>query len=390
MFGLNRIVIAENERVLLFRSGQLEDILTPGVHWVFGRVSFERCDAGELMLRHPQLDVLLERNSELFAEHVDIANMSDTQIGLVYRDGKLWNLIRPGARQVFWKGVVDVQVQTIDVSETFEIEPALTRVLLERGMDIFPTVFRKLVCSCEVAQNEIALLMVDGQLQRKLDAGRYAFWTSLRKIEVLSFDNREQLMDINGQEMLTKDKVSLRVNLSAAFRVTDAELLINKIKSHEAFVYRELQFALRETVGTRTLDELLSDKDAIGTLVSRQVAPKVSEAGMQLHSVGIKDIILPGEMKSILNQVVEAEKVAQANLIKRREETAATRSLMNTARLMTDNPTLLRLKELEALELVTDKIGSLTVFGGLDGVLNNLVQIGQGNAQTTNQAGTKS
>lgn len=384
MFGLNRIVIAENERVLQFRNSQLEDILTPGVHWVFGfinRVRLERCDAGTLILRQANLDVLLERNSELFARHVDIYNLSDTQVGLVYRDSKLWDLISPGTRRVIWKGIVDVQVQTIDVSETFEIEPALTKVLLERGAEVFPAVFRKLVFNCEVAQNETALLMVDGQLQRKLSAGRHAFWTSLRKIEVLNFDNREQLMDVNGQEMLTKDKVSLRVNLSAAFRVTDAELLISKVKSHEAFVYRELQFALRETVGIRTLDELLSDKDAIGTLVNKQVAPKVSEAGMQLHSVGIKDIILPGEMKTILNQVVQAEKVAQANLIKRREETAATRSLMNTARLMADNPTLLRLKELEALEQVTGNIGSLTVFGGLDGVLSNLVQIGQGSAK---------
>jgi hypothetical protein len=78
-------------------------------------------------------------------------------------------------------------------------------------------------------------------------------------------------------------------------------------------------------------------------------------------------------MKTILNQVVEAEKVAQANLIRRREETAATRSLLNTARLMEENPTLMRLKELETLEKVTEKIGTLTVYNGLDGVLKNLV-----------------
>jgi regulator of protease activity HflC (stomatin/prohibitin superfamily) len=78
-------------------------------------------------------------------------------------------------------------------------------------------------------------------------------------------------------------------------------------------------------------------------------------------------------MKTILNQVVEAEKVAQANLIRRREETAATRSLLNTARLMEENPTLLRLKELETLEKVTEKVGSLTVYDGLEGVLKNMV-----------------
>lgn len=80
-------------------------------------------------------------------------------------------------------------------------------------------------------------------------------------------------------------------------------------------------------------------------------------------------------MKEILNRVVEAEKVAQANLIKRREETAATRSLLNTARLMDENPTLMRLKELETLEKVTEKVDKLTVFGGLEGVLNDVVRI---------------
>ena len=95
----------------------------------------------------------------------------------------------------------------------------------------------------------------------------------------------------------------------------------------------------------------------------------------QLDMEHIKDVILPGEMKEILNRVVEAEKVAQANLIKRREETAATRSLLNTARLMDENPTLLRLKELETLEKVTEKVDKLTVFGGLDGVLKDVVRI---------------
>jgi regulator of protease activity HflC (stomatin/prohibitin superfamily) len=80
-------------------------------------------------------------------------------------------------------------------------------------------------------------------------------------------------------------------------------------------------------------------------------------------------------MKEILNRVVQAEKAAQANLIHRREETAATRSLLNTARLMDENPTLLRLKELETLEKVTEKIDKLTVYGGLDGVLKDVVRI---------------
>ena len=86
---------------------------------------------------------------------------------------------------------------------------------------------------------------------------------------------------------------------------------------------------------------------------------------------------LPGVMKELLGKVVEAEKVAQANVIRRREETNATRSLLNTAKVMESNAVALRLKELETLEKVTEKIGTISVYGGLDAVLNDLVRMKQ-------------
>ncbi len=85
-----------------------------------------------------------------------------------------------------------------------------------------------------------------------------------------------------------------------------------------------------------------------------------------IKSVGLKDIILPGEMKTILNQVIEAEKSAQANLIKRREETAAARSQANTAKLLAENPTLARMKELEQLTEILAGTRSTFVFGSGD------------------------
>jgi len=140
-------------------------------------------------------------------------------------------------------------------------------------------------------------------------------------------------------------------------------------------LYRELQFALRAVVGTRTLDELLENKSLIDEGVNSQVRARLDGSGLVLENVGVKDIILPGEMKTILAQVVEAEKSAQANVIRRREETAATRSLLNTAKVMEENPTALRLKELETLERVAERIDKITVFGGLDSVLNGLVKL---------------
>ena len=128
-------------------------------------------------------------------------------------------------------------------------------------------------------------------------------------------------------------------------------------------------------MGTRSLDAILEDKDTVNAIVTKRIKSNVESFGLEVLDVGMKDIILPGDMKTILNQVVEAEKSAEANLIKRREETQATRSLHNTAKVMDGNPTLMRLKELEVLERVTGKINQLTVYGGLDGVMNDMVKL---------------
>jgi regulator of protease activity HflC (stomatin/prohibitin superfamily) len=88
-----------------------------------------------------------------------------------------------------------------------------------------------------------------------------------------------------------------------------------------------------------------------------------------------KDIILPGEIKAILSKVVEAEKTAQANVVRRREETAATRSMLNTAKVMEDNPVALRLKELEVLERIAEKIDRIQVNGSLDSILTDLIRM---------------
>lgn len=125
----------------------------------------------------------------------------------------------------------------------------------------------------------------------------------------------------------------------------------------------------------RTLDQLLENKQDVDQMVREHITAKLAEFGIEVHGVGLKDIIFPGEIRNILAQVVEAEKSSQANIIRRREETAATRALLNTAKVMEENPTALRLKELETLERVADRIDRISVFGGLDQLLSGLIQI---------------
>ena len=188
---------------------------------------------------------------------------------------------------------------------------------------------------------------------------------------------RVKTLDVQGQEILTRDKVSLRVNLTATYRFVDAQKAVRAAKDPLDHLYKEIQFGLRGAVGTRTLDALLEDKSVIDRIVAERVGERFAEIGIAVDSVGVKDIILPGDMKDLLGKVVEAEKAAQANVIRRREETNATRSLLNTAKVMESNAVALRLKELETLEKVTEKVGNLSVYGGLDSVLNELVRLKQ-------------
>jgi regulator of protease activity HflC (stomatin/prohibitin superfamily) len=129
-------------------------------------------------------------------------------------------------------------------------------------------------------------------------------------------------------------------------------------------LYIQLQLLLREYVGTLKLDDLLKMKQEIGAFVLSRLNRESEEYGVHFVSAGVKDIILPGDIKDILNTVLLAEKKALANTITRREETASTRSLLNTAKLMDENETLFRLKELEFLEKICEKIGTISLTGG--------------------------
>jgi regulator of protease activity HflC (stomatin/prohibitin superfamily) len=375
MMGLKRITIAQHERGLAFRNRSLEAVFKPGVHWQFD--PFKRCevavyDMSTPEFEHPRVDVFVKDAYALIESDLMVVELGDREVGLVYKNGRLVSVLAPGKRQLYWKGPIEVRVDVRDISQEFALDANLARVLMRARSSAS---FGDAIGTAEVADTAVGLLIVDGELRAVLEPGLTAYWKFQRNIKAELVDLRLQTMEVSGQEILTRDKVSLRVNLTALWQVLDAVRARTRLANFVEYVYKELQFALREAVGARTLDELLGDKGAFNREIAATVVLKLEPNGLAVRSVGVKDVILPGEMKTILNQEVEAEKIAQANLIKRREETAATRSLLNTARLMDDNPTLLRLKELETLEKVTEKIDKLTVFGGLDGVLKDVVRI---------------
>ena len=186
-----------------------------------------------------------------------------------------------------------------------------------------------------------------------------------------------QRVEISGQDILTSDKVGVRLNLVCCYKITDPVSLMRKTSNIAEQIYSAGQLAAREYVGRLKLDELLDKREELASCLSEKIKQIEKEYPVELGNVGIKDIILPREIRTIMNTVLIAEKQAQANVITRREETASTRSLLNTARLMEENKILYRLKEMEYLEKICEKVGSISLSGG-NGILGQLAELTKG------------
>lgn len=222
-----------------------------------------------------------------------------------------------------------------------------------------------------VSEYEAGLLYADGKFVRTLSPGRYRVRQGFGRNErVQTVDLRLASLPINGQEMLTADKVTLRLNLAASYRVADAAKAVNTVQNYVTALYTELQLALRAAVTAVDLDTLMADRTALADGLRDQVRPVAETLGLALESVGVRDVILPGEVKKMLAREAEALRTGRAALVAAREETAAVRAALNTAKMLTDNPVLMQLRGLQSLESVADKAGN-TVVLALPGALLN-------------------
>jgi len=375
---IKRVTVKKNERGLLLRNGDFERVLQPGTHWLVAGIDALKVELFNISVPafvHPLTDYLMAKEPAVVDAEFVRVELNERQAGLRSENGVLVEVLPPSTRRLYWRGLVDVQVEVIDLRTSAELPEALVARLSQTQLRPRSVTGLAGLLQVEVPEHGAGLLRVDGKMERLLEPGAHAFWKFGRNVTVELVDLRLQALEVSGQEILTRDKVALRLNLAANWRYIDVQRAFQALPKPADHLYRELQFGLRAAVGTRTLDELLENKSVIDAVVTAHIAPKLAGLGLQLVGVGVKDIVLPGEMKTILAQVVEAGKAAEANMIRRREETAATRALLNTAKVMEDNPVALRLKELETLERVAERIDKISVFGGLDQVLNGLVKL---------------
>ncbi|HMK78020.1 MAG TPA: SPFH domain-containing protein [Xanthobacteraceae bacterium] len=373
-FLMLRLTVKDGERAFLLRNGRFERVLGPGRHRLFDPLhglSVELHNAVRTEYAAERFAALKAARPDLAAEMFEAVETKADEVAIVSLDGRPSFLMAPWQTRVFWKVMTKVEVERIDISHDLKVAPRHLAMLSRERSTLF--------VEHVVENHEAGLLHIEGRLAERLAPGRHAYWTAGRKVEVKRLDLRPQAVEITAQEMLTKDRISLRVTLTALRRIVDPERVVSALADVDGWLYRLVQFAIREAVAARTLDEVLSAKGALDAELRAFVRERIAEAGVEVTELGVKDVILPGEIRELVNKVVEAERNAKANLIRRQEETAATRSLLNTAKLMEENPLLLRLKELESLERLVEKVGRIDLHAGegqgLDALLTRLVRL---------------
>jgi len=368
MFGMvKRATIRSYEKGFLFRDHEFRALVESGRRWFFGRPFSLQVDVSsqrDPWINHEALDVIIR--SGALKDKAEILEIQDHERALVWIDGRFDRVLLPG-QYALWTGFRKVRVEKVDARRV-RFDHADLHVIRKSATG------SAVLDQFAVNERHVGVYLKDGVHEETLPSGQYAFWKDEAKVKMLHLDLREKIADIAGQEIMTQDKVTLRINAVVTYAIQDVKKAVEKQEDPHQALYREAQLALRASVGTKTLDDLLSDKTALSSDLEAGLRHRATEFGLGVTSVGVRDIILPGEMKDLLNRVTEAKKAAEANLITRREETAAMRSQVNTAKLLESNPTLMRLRELETLTNIAEST-KLQVILGEKGLVDRVVNL---------------
>jgi regulator of protease activity HflC (stomatin/prohibitin superfamily) len=165
----------------------------------------------------------------------------------------------------------------------------------------------------------------DGVLTKVVEAGRYKVplkrWLFFRpkpRVEVQLVDMRERDLTIKGQEILTADKVALRVSIIVQFRVVDPKLALHAVEKYEDRLYSDVQLAARRSLASLTLEEILTNRNRLSEDILRDVKGTAAGYGVTIQRADVKDLVFPGNLQEIMNKVLAAERMSQVQLVEAR------------------------------------------------------------------------
>lgn len=363
-----KLMIQENQRGLLFKNGCFAGLLRPGKYFVlrknekrhvyegpFGKtVEVLNCTG---LVSSTLADTKALLADEAFCRETVQLAVSRGELGIRFVDGAVAGVYTAGM-YAFWNTHGENSFLKADITTPYVAEDFPREVFLELRHDLYEEFV--------VDERSHGLLFIDGKFEKLLPAGRHFFWRGYHGIEFRTLPAVPTEENLVGQEILTADKVSLRINCVCEYVVSDPVRAATQVSDLEESLHLAAQLALREYIGRLKLDDILADREGVSAFLLEKLRERAPDLAIEVKSAAVKDIILPGEIREIMNTVLLAEKRAQASVIARREEVASTRSLLNTAKLMEENATLYKLKELEYIERICEHLESLTIGGSGD------------------------
>ena len=293
MLFIREFTVRKHERGILLRNGDFERLLAPAVYRFFdphGRIEVERFDLTQPQFEHPLCDYFMRWQPEAVDDLFLRVETGAGEIAVIYRNSHPWTFVPPERRALFWKGVVHVKAELIDVASELIVPQRIAQFCLAERQVQRASAFDAAIFVREVPEAHVGLLFVDGRLVRELVPGVHAFWKIGRNVSVELVDLRVKALEVGEQELITKDKESLRVHLNASYRFRDVQLTVRSVRDPVDFLYKEIQLGLRSAVAKRSLGALLEHKGCIDRDVFARVHDKLAALGIDLTEIGVNEL----------------------------------------------------------------------------------------------------
>jgi hypothetical protein len=290
---IREFTVRKHERAILLRDGDFQRFLAPAVYRFFDpnkRIEVERFDLTEPRFEHRLNDYFMRWQPEAVDDLFLRVETGAGEIAVIYRNGHPWTFVAPERRALFWKGVVHVKAELIDVASELDVPRHIAQLCIGERQALRTSAFDAAILVREVPEAHVGLLFVDGRLVGELTPGVHAFWKIGRNLRVDLVDLRVKALEVSEQELFTKDHESLRVHVNASYRFRDVQLTVRTVRDPVDFLYKEIQLGLRSAVAKRSLGALLEHKGSIDRDVFARVHDKLAALGIDLREIGVNEL----------------------------------------------------------------------------------------------------
>ncbi|WJM85666.1 SPFH domain-containing protein [Dickeya chrysanthemi] len=286
-----KITIRKGQLGLLSQNGNVRRVLETGAHIVLGwprkrTVAFIEQDGSRV--ETALAEHLRRFHPEWVARYCLSADMADDEIGLRYDREHLCEILPPGTRRLYWRRDEQQAIERISVNET-QVPARLLPAFMQPDLRGQVVAGEAGVLVAAVPTWHVGILHLNGQPSALLPPGNHGYWRFNRSVSVTMVDTRLQALDVEDIEVLTADRISVRLTLLANWRYSDVLAAFTQLAQPEVHLCRALQVVLRDVVGMHTFDELLNRKHTVGAQVSEQLEQQLTGYGIALLSLAVMD-----------------------------------------------------------------------------------------------------